>query len=70
MNVSDYEYLWTTEKGNWVLVSTAYGYGIVNKKTRSMLVVSDDALENALIERMQAEGCKMYSNINDAYLDA
>lgn len=70
MDLTDYEYLWTTEKQDWVLVETSYGYGIINKTTHSMLLVSDDALEFALIERMCSEGCKTFKNLNDAYADA
>ena len=69
MNLSEYEYLWTTEKEKWVLVNTDHGYGIVNKYSQSMLFVSDDELETALIERMKSEGCKIYGNIKDAYGD-
>ena len=70
MIINEYEYLWTTEKADWVLVDSSYGYGIINKKTQMYLSVSDDALEKALIEKMLAEGCKTYDNINDAYADA
>lgn len=70
MNISEYEYLWSTEKNDWVLVNTSYGYGIINKVTQSMLMVSDDELEKAFIERMLAEDCKTYDNIKDAYADA
>ena len=35
-----------------------------------MLMVSDDELEKAFIERMLAEDCKTYDNIKDAYADA
>lgn len=67
--MEEYAYLWTTEKDDWVLVNTEYGYGIVNKKTRMALLVSDDDLEDALIDKMLRSGNKTYSNINDAYAD-
>ena len=70
MNISEYEYLWTTEKDDWVLVNSSYGYGIINKATQSMLMVSDSDLERVLIKRMLSEGCRIYDNITDAYLDA
>ena len=69
MNLSEYEYLWTTEKEKWVLVNTEFGYGIINKYSQSMLFVSNDELETAIIERMKSEGCKIYENIKDAYAD-
>ncbi len=70
MNISEYEYLWTTEKQNWVLVKTEYGDAIVNKATQSALLISDDELEKAVIERMRSEGCKTYENIRDAFANA
>ncbi len=69
MNIAEYEYLWTTEKADWVLVDSSYGYGIINKRTQMYLSVSDDDLEKALIEKMLTEGCNTYNNINDAYAD-
>lgn len=69
INIDEYKYLWDSEKDDWVLVSTSFGYGIVNKKNQSVLVVSDEALELALIERMLAEGNKKYADINEAYSD-
>ena len=69
ISINDYDYLWNSKKDEWVLVNTSFGYGIVNKKTQSALLVSDEALESALIERMLSEGNKIYDDINDAYSD-
>lgn len=69
MNLSEYEYLWTTEKDDWVLVNTTFGYGIVNKTEQVVLSVSDEELEQALIEQILSNGCKVYDNIKDAYND-
>ncbi len=69
ININEYDYLWSSEKEDWVLVNTSFGYGIVNKKTQSALLVSDEALESALVERMLSEGNKKYEDINDAYSD-
>ena len=52
MDLSEYRYLWTTEKQDWVLVNTSFGYGIVNKTEQIILSVSDKKLEQALIEQM------------------
>ena len=52
MNINEYEYLWTKEKVNWVLVNSSYGYGIINKKTQMYLSVSDDTLERSLVDKM------------------
>ena len=69
MNISEYEYLWTTEKNDWVLVNTSFGYSIVNKTEQMVLLVSDEELEQALIEKMLSNGCTVYDNIKDAYND-
>ena len=46
--MKEHEYLWTTEKENWVLVNSEYGYGIINKKDQTMLMVSDPELKKHL----------------------
>lgn len=66
MNVDDYKYLWNSEKTDWVLVNTEYGYGIVNKKTQMALLISDDELESAVIAKMLDSGNQVYENINEA----
>lgn len=67
--MEEHKYLWTTEKDDWVLVNTPYGYGIVNKKRQSMLMVSNPELKENLINKMMAEGCKIYERLDDAYSD-
>ena len=69
MNIEEYKYLWESDKADWVLVNTEYGYGIVNKKTQMALLVSDDELEEAIIAKMLESGNRVYENINDAYSD-
>ena len=70
MCIDDYSYLWTTEKNSWVLVNTEYGYTIVNKKDQKALLVSNEELADALVEKMLKEGNQTYENINDAYADS
>ena len=65
MNIQKYSYLWEEEKNNWALVNTDYGYAIVNIKTQSMLIVSDDALEKELISKMEEAGNSKYESILD-----
>ena len=69
ISINDYNYLWTSEKNDWVLVNSTYGYAIINKKTQSMLLVSDEHLYSALIDRMLLEGNKVFNSITDAYSD-
>ena len=70
MCIEDYNYLWTTEKDSWVLVNTEYGYAIVNKKDQKALLVSNEELADALVEKMLKAGNQTYENINDAYADS
>ena len=70
MCIDDYKYLWTTEKDSWVLVNTEYGYAIVNKKDQKALLVSNEKLADALVEKMLKVGNRTYENINDAYADS
>jgi hypothetical protein len=69
MNLDDYSYLWTTQKDEFVLVNTELGYGIINKKTQMILSVSDNALEDQIIQKMLAEGNQVYEDILAAYAD-
>lgn len=69
MNIEEYSYLWTTQKEEYVLVNTDYGYGIVNKKKQTVLLISDEELAAGVIQKMMKEGNKIYENILDAYAD-
>ena len=69
MNSDEFTYLWTEKKDEYVLVNTEFGYGIVNKVEKRVLCISDEELENAVINKMLQEGCKVYENILDAYND-
>ena len=66
MNINEFEYVWTTEKDDYVLVNSEYGYGIVNQKTKMALCISDDELENAIIEKMKTCGNRIYEDILEA----
>lgn len=69
MNIEEYSFLWTNEKEDYVLVNTEYGYGIVNKRNQTVLSISDEELEEKLIQKMLIEGNQVYDNILDAYND-
>lgn len=69
MNIDEFSYIWEEEKEDYVLVDTEYGYAVINKRTQMALLISDDALEEAIVAKMLSEGCKVYSDINDAYAD-
>ena len=69
MNIEEFNFLWTTKKEDYVLVHTEYGYGIVNKKEKKVLCISDENLSQAVIQKMIAEGNEIYDDILDAYAD-
>lgn len=69
MNIDEFIYLWTDKKNEYVLVDTEFGYGIVNKVEKNVLCISDEEVEEAVINKMLQEGCKIYDNILDAYND-
>lgn len=69
MNIEEFNFLWTTKKEDYVLVNTEHGYGIVDKKEKRVLCISDENLSQAVIQKMIAEGTKIYEDILDAYAD-
>lgn len=69
MNIDEFNYLWTEKKDEYVLVNTEFGYGIVNKVEKKVLCISDEELEDMVINTMIQEGCKIYDNILEAYSD-
>ncbi len=69
MSIQNYSFLWDEKKENFVLVKTGLGYGIVDKKEHSMMLISDEELEQRIIEKMLENGSKVYDDINQAYMD-
>ncbi len=69
MDISEFDYLWTTEKDDWVLVNLEYDYGIIDKRRQMLLHVDSSELKEALVQKMLSEGNKTYESILDAYDD-
>ena len=69
MNIEEFNYLWTTQKEEYVLVNTEFGYGIVNKKNHTVLSISNESIEEKVIQKMLSEGNRIYNNILEAYAD-
>lgn len=69
MNIDNFSYLWDENKADFVLVTTDFGYAIVNKKEQNMLLISDEELEKEVIEKMLQSGNKVYNDIIQAYSD-
>ena len=66
MDLSKYQYLWENERSDWALANSPYGYGIVNARTHMMLLIEDDELEKAAINKMEESGNAKYDSITDA----
>ena len=49
MNISEFQYLWTTEKNDYVLTNSEFGYGIINQKTHMIPCISDEEEEEIVI---------------------
>lgn len=69
MSIQNYSFIWDEKRENFVLVKTDLGYGIVDKKEHAMLLISDEELEQRIIEKMLENGSKVYNDINQAYMD-
>ena len=69
MNIDEFNFLWTKEKDESVLVYTEYGYCIVNKLNQTVLSISDEEIYQAVVKKMLDAGNKVYDNILDAYAD-
>lgn len=57
------------KKVDYVLVNTRFGYSIVNKRERKMLLVCDDELHEELVKKMLENGNAIYADINEAFMD-
>ena len=69
MDIHEHKYLWQEEKEDWVLVKSEDNYFIINKRTQMGLLVSDEGLDQALIQKMLDSGNKVYNDIEEAYND-
>ena len=61
--------MWNEKRDEYVLVKSAFGYGIVNKVDKKVLLVCDAKLEGKLIQKMIENGNRIYDNIKQAYSD-
>lgn len=69
MSIENYSYIWEEKKKDFVLVETDFGYGIINKKEQTMLLMSDEELEQKIVNKMLENGNKIYDDIKQAYND-
>ena len=69
MDIENYSYIWGEKKTDFVLVKTDLGYGIINKKEQTMLLMSDEEMEQKIVNKMLENGNKIYDDIKKAYND-
>ena len=62
MDISQYDYLWTNEKYDYVLVKTSIGYQIVNRVTNGVLLIEDEKLTKQIEERMLQSGVPVFES--------
>jgi len=60
-----YEYLWTTEQADWVVLKDKHGYSIINKTTHMFFLVEDDDLNNQIGAMMIMAGNKVIADIKE-----
>lgn len=63
--LEEYEYLWTTEKEEYVLVRGSEGYAIVEKKNKMMLLIEDDNIYDMVVDQMLQQGNKIIDFISE-----
>ena len=68
-DISEFDYVWTTRKDDYVLVRDECGYAIVNRREQALLLIEDDKVDAAVVGRMLEAGCRIYEDILDAYSD-
>lgn len=69
MNIDNYSYLWNEKKEDFVLVKTDFGYTVIDKRERSMLLIEESDLEQKIVRKMLENGNKVYDDIMQAFND-
>ena len=64
--ISEYSYLWTAEKADWILIGSKHDYVIFNTKTQMMLLMEDEQLNQALADKMLEQGNRVYQSIPES----
>lgn len=60
-----YEYMWTTEQKNWIVIKDKYEYSIINKTSHMFLLVEDDELNNQIASMMIMMGNEVVTSIEE-----
>lgn len=62
MDISQYDYLWTNDKYDYVLVKTSTGYLIVNRITEGVLLIEDESLAKQVEKKMLQKGVPIFES--------
>ncbi|WP_261955525.1 hypothetical protein [Streptomyces nigrescens] len=64
-DMKSYDYLWTTERADWVLVKTprAIAPVIYNRSSRRVLLIEDNDLYAAVVTEMKNAGIEVFDSI-------
>lgn len=65
--LSEYSYIWETDKDKYVLLNDELGSSIIfiNDKDIMFLLIDEDALVDSVIAKMMENGNKVYNNITE-----
>lgn len=62
MDISQYDYLWTNEKYDYVLVKDSTGYSIVGRTTNSFLLIENEKIAKEVVEKMLDKGVPVFES--------
>jgi len=64
MDLEEFQYIWTTNREEYVLVKVkSGGYAIFNKADSTALIIEDDDIYEAVIKKMLDNGCEVLERI-------
>lgn len=63
MDIRQYDYLWTDEKRDYVLVKGMTGYSIIDRTTDRFLLIENEVLHNEIVEKMLQKGIPVFESV-------
>ena len=61
--LEEFNYLWTEEQDNWIVIKNGYDYVIFNKEKQEVLLIENEDLNNQVAAMMIMNGCKVVSEV-------
>ncbi|WP_158795007.1 hypothetical protein [Streptomyces sp. NRRL S-337] len=64
-DTKSYDYLWTTERTDWVLIKTSRTVVpvIYNRSSRRVLLIEDNDVHAAVVAKMKGVGIEVFDSI-------